>query len=320
MAESTLTLGYTDFQKTVGRLLGYGTTTASWSADQVSEVDDIIQSGLRQFYFPPYEQFSGFPYKWSFLYLPGTLTTISDYSTGTVSSSGTIVTLSGGTWPTWAATNGTLEIDNVEYTIASRTDDTHIVLNTTPSSAFSSDTFVLTHDGNYILPDDFGILEGTLSYPRNGVYPPLRKVSEGIIRQLRSYSDFASPSYYFAIRTKSSPTATTSSRQELMLFPRPSSEIVFSYSYMVLMNKLSTLNPYPYGGMIHSETILEPILSIMEERGDNVQSIHKGKFAERLIASIAKDQENGPDTLGLNTDTSDDCYHYDRNVDIITNF
>lgn len=328
MAESMLTLGYSDFQATVGRQLGYGTTIASWSTDQVNEVDEIIQSGLRQFYFPPYDQFSGSPYKWSFLYLPGTLTTVSDYSTGTISSSGTTVTLSGGTLPTWIATNGLLVVDSEEYTIASRTDSTHFELSSAPSVAFSGDSYVIEHDGNYVLPDDFGIIEGTLTYPKDYPYNQIKKVSENAIRQLRTYNDYPSYTLFYAIRTKSSPTATASSRQEIMLFPRPTTELTFSYSYMVLMNKLAaTTNPYPYGGMIHSETILESILSIMEERGDNTQSIHKNKFAERLVASIGKDQENAPDCLGLNTDKSDyiydsyrDRFLYNDNIDVITNF
>lgn len=320
MAESTLTLGYTDFQKTVGRLLGYGTTIASWSTEQVNEVDEIIQSGLRQFYFPPYDQFSGSPYKWSFLYLPATLTTISDYSTGTISSSGTTVTLLGGILPTWIVTNGTLVVKGVDYTIASRTDTTHFELSTTPSVAFSSDTYVIEHDGNYILPDDFGIIEGTLTYPKGYTYSQVVKTSENMIRQLRTCSYYSGNALFYAIRTKSSPTATSSTRQELMLFPNPSDAMTLSYSYMVLMNKLSTSYPEPYGGMIHSETILESILSIMEERGDNTQSIHKGKFAERLIASIGKDQENSPDCLGLNTDKSDYFYERDRNIDVSTLF
>jgi hypothetical protein len=320
MAESTLTLGYSNFQATVGRLLGYGTTISSWSTDQVNEVDEIIQSGLRQFYFPPYDQFSGSPYKWSFLYLPATLTTVTDYSTGTISSSGTTVTLSGGTLPTWIVTNGLLVVNGTDYTIVSRTDNTHFELSSTPSVAFSSDTYTIEHDGNYLLPDDFGSIEGTLTYPKGYGYPQIKKVSENTIRQLRSYDEYSSTTYYYAIRTKSAPTATASTRQELMLYPRPTSELVLSYSYMVLMNKLSTSYPEPYGGMIHSETILESILSIMEERGDNVQSIHKGKFAERLIASIGKDQENAPDFLGLNTDSSDNVYEEYRNVDVTTIF
>ena len=45
MAEPTLSLTYTDLTEAVGHFLGYGGTTANWSADQTAEIDDIVQSG-----------------------------------------------------------------------------------------------------------------------------------------------------------------------------------------------------------------------------------------------------------------------------------
>lgn len=328
MSESTLTLSYSDIQKTVGRLLGYGTTVANWTTDQVNEVDEMIQSGLRKFYFPQASQYGGHPYRWSFLYFKTSLTSVTDYTTGTVSSSGTTVTLSGGIFPTWAYTNGTLIVGNEEYIIASRTDNTHIELTSTPSVAFSSDTFTLKHNGNYVLPDDFGNIEGTLTYSPDSAYSQITKTSENSIRMLRSLNDSSDHPYLYAIRTKTSPTTSASTRKEMMLYPRPSEVLVFEYSYSVLMNKLtSSTNPYPYGGSAHSETILEAILSVMEQRGDNQTGLHSIEFEKRLIASIAYDQENAPDYIGYNKDCSDvrsednkrHNYFVDRNIKISYN-
>ena len=50
MAESTLSLSFTDFQARVGLFLGYGADPAAWDDDKEDDVDRVIQSGLRRFY------------------------------------------------------------------------------------------------------------------------------------------------------------------------------------------------------------------------------------------------------------------------------
>ena len=65
----------------VADYLGFDTTTANWDAATTARVDRIIQSGLRQFYFPP--PIPGLPrHEWSFLKAArGTITlAASDYA------------------------------------------------------------------------------------------------------------------------------------------------------------------------------------------------------------------------------------------------
>jgi hypothetical protein len=61
------------------------------------------------------------------------------YATGTVTSSGTTLTLTGGTWPSWLGTtsvgSAAVNIAGVFYTVASRTNDTVIVLGADPSAS-----------------------------------------------------------------------------------------------------------------------------------------------------------------------------------------
>ena len=68
--ESGLSVGYADLCAEVGRFLGYGSTSANWSASQLAEIDGYVQSGVRRVYYPPAIQ--GLPqdmlgYEWSFL-------------------------------------------------------------------------------------------------------------------------------------------------------------------------------------------------------------------------------------------------------------
>ncbi len=76
MAESTLSLQYTDFQREVAFLLGWSRTPANWDNTQSTDFQDISERAQRSFYFPP----SGDPekpvYEWSFLRKTGTLTMV----------------------------------------------------------------------------------------------------------------------------------------------------------------------------------------------------------------------------------------------------
>jgi hypothetical protein len=66
MAESTLSLNFPELQKEVSdRGLGWGRTIGSLSAEQLELVQSIINSGLRQFLFPP--PLGGRSHRWSFL-------------------------------------------------------------------------------------------------------------------------------------------------------------------------------------------------------------------------------------------------------------
>ena len=67
MTEPSLTLGYGDFSKEVGHLIGWGRDTAAYTTDQASIISDIIASGLRQFYFPAPIQPEVVGHQWSFL-------------------------------------------------------------------------------------------------------------------------------------------------------------------------------------------------------------------------------------------------------------
>lgn len=64
-AGSSLALGYPDLLAAVARFLGYA--PSSLSASQSAEVDGYVQSGLRQFYYPPATPNTEAGYRWSFL-------------------------------------------------------------------------------------------------------------------------------------------------------------------------------------------------------------------------------------------------------------
>lgn len=71
MAESTLSLAYADLKAAAGLFLGFGRGVskgdATWTTRQSSILDEIVKSGLRQFYFPAPADKGGVSYEWSFL-------------------------------------------------------------------------------------------------------------------------------------------------------------------------------------------------------------------------------------------------------------
>jgi len=67
MSESSLSISYADLLAEVGGFLGYGVDPSAWNAAKLAEVDRYIQSGVRQFYYPPAIQGIPSGYEWSFL-------------------------------------------------------------------------------------------------------------------------------------------------------------------------------------------------------------------------------------------------------------
>lgn len=84
MAESSLSLGQPDFAKEAGQYLGYGPTSANWTAGQTDEVDRLIQRGLRWFYNPGMIPGSSIKHRWSFMRPVTTLVTVAGTSTYTL--------------------------------------------------------------------------------------------------------------------------------------------------------------------------------------------------------------------------------------------
>ena len=78
MAESTLSISLTDLRVEVSRYLGYPKVYTDLSTSQATDVDGIINSGTRQFYFPPASEIVDPSFEWSFMRPTTTLDTVAD--------------------------------------------------------------------------------------------------------------------------------------------------------------------------------------------------------------------------------------------------
>ena len=78
MADSELAVTYDDLMLEVAAFLGYGSVAASWSADEVAEVNRYVQTGVRGFYYPSGVEGVEQGYQWSFLTPMATIATVAD--------------------------------------------------------------------------------------------------------------------------------------------------------------------------------------------------------------------------------------------------
>lgn len=97
---------------------------------------------------------------WSYYHVHGRIITQAPYSTGTVTSSGTTVTLTGGSWPSWAATGAYLKVGEEICRVASRTSNSIIVLDSvlTLKANVAAQPYTL-YRTLYPLPSDFRNLD-----------------------------------------------------------------------------------------------------------------------------------------------------------------
>jgi hypothetical protein len=96
---------------------------------------------------------------WQYFHKPLRIQLSAFYETGTVAytSSTRTLTLSGGTFPTWAAYGGRVLIDNIAYGVHARTDGTNLVLDEIfcPQANIAAGTTYRLYRSVYILPVDF---------------------------------------------------------------------------------------------------------------------------------------------------------------------
>lgn len=297
MAEPTLSIEFDDIANAVSLYLyGKADYTTLVAADQ-AKVGVIVNAGYRQFIYPPAAGDIEAGYDWKFLNPHTTLTTEAAYSTGTLTVVTTTCTLLGGTFPTWAATNGILTIDGTEYTVVSRDSGVQLTVSAEGDVA-GEDDWTLEHDGNYTLPDDFGDIHDGFIFDRDIQKPNVTgPVSEGRILSLRNTNDSVAEPRIFAIRIKAIGAGATSQRKEVMLWPRPDEEYILHYQYEALADSLST-GVYPLGTLKHMETLKESCLAEAEVQMNDEYGIHYQKFITNLKSSIARDKKDGAKLLG----------------------
>lgn len=295
---TAVTLGtYEWLQQEVGLVVLQNANRLTWTHSQSILVDSFIQRGLKMFYNQALSP-QGKRHRWSFLRSEYTITTVAPYSTGTVAATSGVVTLSSGTWPSWAA-SGVIIVDNVWYTVSTRDSSTQVTLTDTSVSITSGSTYKIVQV-DYNLPTNFGGMDGPLIYkPGNlafAVKVPL--VGEYQIPEGRARWDVESFPQIASLKQKA-PSATYGAQWAITFYPNPDAayQLVGRIKYDP---GILTSGKYPMCGTPHYETVLLACLSVANPKE------YMQRYQMALMASIEMDQsEMGPENLGANTDLSD---------------
>jgi hypothetical protein len=298
---ASLALTYFDLLRALGRDLGWGRNPGKWEEDDKQDAADAIKTGLQSFYVPL--PLDGQSHRWSFMDPLQTLTTVAPYSTGTVTVVNGVVTLAGGTFPSWAA-SGDLSVDGVSYTVNTRDSGTQVTLDDLTVDADALSTYELSQQ-IYDLPTDFGGLHGDISYRRgqSNFRTTLRNRSDELVRRIfgETLASPGAPSYY-ATRPKTFSGGASSQQRWEIVFDCPTdAAYTFDYRYSIQPDAIDPTNVYPYGGAQHAETLKEAVLAAGELMlKDDANGPHRQRFLELLKSSIEKDRaEFTPDSLGV---------------------
>lgn len=299
----SLTISYDELTEEVGDYLGMG--RSGWSSLEQDRLDAIVKSGLRQVYYP--QEFKpGVTHLWSFMRPEITILTTALYSTGTVEIASGVVTLTGGTFPSWAA-EGEVHVSSQIYTVNTRDSDTQVTLDDTSVTVAAGATYNLTRP-SYDLPEGFdGNFDGALHYKtgNNTLWGPIRFLSPEILRRKKQSYNGSDRPLYAAIQPKTF-DATVGQRWKITFYPAPDDAYTLHGRYMVRPEMIDGTNLYPLGGPAMAEVFLESCLAVAEKRFVEDSKIHHNEFTRLLMQAISHDADAfSADTLGYNSDNSE---------------
>jgi hypothetical protein len=318
---STLDAPYEDIRRDIGRLRSWGRDPSSWTPDNVTDCADYIKQGLRTWLTPDILPNERTIHEWSFLKPIATMTLSGAYSTGTVAIASGVVTLTTGTFPSWAA-SGELIVEGVTYSVNTRDSDSQVTLDDTSVTVAAGATYELIRPV-IDLPSDFAQFNGPLTYRPgdNGFSCSIQQRPEHWIRERRQVNDYTGRPEYFALRPKTH-DPTVGQRWEVSFYPVPDDDYVLSYSYRVDADTLSAVDKYALGGPPHAETMRCAIMAACELSVEGVHGVWRQQYLQRLLASVAFDRQvSAPDYYGYNGDRSDQSsdpylYHNNSNLSI----
>lgn len=279
---------------------------SGFTADQTTDILQCIRDGLSYVYNA---------HDWSFFHPVKDVTTTAPYSTGTVTIDDGVVTLSGGTWPSWAAT-GLLKVSNAYYSIASRDADDQLTLNDTSVDVTDDTAFELGRP-EVPLEDTFEAVanDSELTYypDQNVWYPAVKQRHDQAIRSMQQANPYYWRPAYYSVRTVEF-DATVGSRKRLAFYPIPDAAYTLRVPMLLRPTMIDSTNKYPVGGETLAQLIIEACLMAVEmdfyeKREDNEAGRHTRRFQQMLPLAIRADQEkSSPTSLGCDAPRGEGYY------------
>lgn len=264
---------------------------SGFSSDQEDDINDCVHDGLYRVYTA---------HAWSFLRPVADVTTTAPYATGTITVTAGVVTLTGGTFPTWAA-DGVLKVSNQYYSVASRDSDTQLTLDATSASVATAASYQLARP-EIPLDAAFDAVANDSDltyYPSPDTWhPPVKWRHDATIRQLEGNNpEFDRPVFY-SVRTVTF-DATVGSRKVLAMYPTPDQAYTLRVPMILRPVLIDDTNLYAIGGEVLSQVILEACLAAAEHNFEEREHVHEKRYKELIGLAIRDDQErSSPTSLG----------------------
>ncbi len=193
-----------------------------------------------------------------------------------------------------------LTIDTTDYQVLTVTSTLVAIVSGIATAHANETATTMTADGDYRLPDNYGGINGRITFSGSTIYPSISIGSENDIRSFRQTSNPVTGRPIQAAITPLASDGSAGQRFALSLYPAPEQLYTLKYQVNILPDSVTT-NEQLYGGAQHGLTIKEACLSEAEQQGDRESGIHTARYQELLRASIARDgKDHAPDTLGYN--------------------
>lgn len=223
----SLNVSYADLKKHVAIFLGYDPDALS--SVQAAEVDAHIQSGIRNFYFPPKMEGVDENFEWSFIRNAGVLTTAAGVS-------------------------------------------------------------------SYQMPNGFGRIAGQIAVDgEDGFSIPI--VPYGDIIRFRQRPRTERPRFAAFIAERV--FGSRGQVKRLHLYPTPDRSYDLAFVCDSDSGKLDPENnPFPLGGVMFSELVIESCLAVAEQRSNDDEGLHTKKFNQLLVSAIARDRKSSAQEFG----------------------
>jgi len=308
----TLAVNYAVLEAEIASVLGVATSD--------SEVDIVMNRGLRQFYTPEPLPGERNTHRWSFLKTEETLTTHAATSTATIEipsddtdrvnfTSGSLLTTDTLSVSHLTLVNGGTTTKHLVGNVADTT-----TLDLAEAAGFTGSGISCTvhYNGTYALPATFAGIEGTIAYDSFFGTDPQRSdmtIEVTDITRLRDkfqYLDDRDDKPLAAAVFTTGATGTSGTSHRIQIYPIPDAAYRLRY---VQINEPTSIasGQTPLGGELHGETILASCLAIAEQKiFPNSPHRYRENYINRLRASVELDrQAYNTENLGYNGDPSD---------------
>lgn len=288
-SSTTTETNYAYLQHRVGKYL-FG-IRSGFSGEQQNEINDCVHDGLNRVYAA---------HAWSFLRPVADVSTTAPYTTGTITIASGVVTLTGGTFPSWAAA-GVLQVNNQYYSVASRDIDTQITLDATSVTVAAASSYQLARPEIPLGAAFEAVANDSdlMYYPSPDYwYPPVRWRHDSTIRQLEGNDPkFDRPVFYSVRAVTFDPTV--GSRKVLVLYPTPDQVYTLRVPMVLRPLLVDEVNLYAIGGEMLSQLILEACLAAAEHNFEEREHVHENRYRELIGLAIRDDQDrSSPTSLG----------------------